>query len=154
MRLLRFRIRTLMIAVAVAGIALGGSALWRRAEARARQARALGTEERRARQQQAECWQRYLTLKHAALVMARSQAALSRLKEHKFDPESGVDVHESYLIIMVAAKDAVRSRDESRRWAQIAERYAQQRTKYERAARRPWLPVPPDRPERAGRKTN
>ena len=146
----RFRIRTLMIAVAVAAICLGGCALWKRAGEHRSRAQKAAEREQLARQREVLYRRLYLLSKDASLRHARTAAKIARVEERSgrrpFDSsERGSPTWVARAL--GTAAEAVSYRDKAREAAKEAERYAKLRAIYEQAACRPWLPVPPDPPE-------
>src|SRR5262249_48749344 len=121
----RFRLRTLMIAVAIAGLACGGEALRRRRAYCLEQASKLAMY-RAGRIQDAEIW-RFQA--RQALARARDQSQRGNTDNAK----AWVEHADRYANL-------------GDQFLRAAERLESRRLKYERLARYPWLPVEPDPP--------
>jgi hypothetical protein len=135
----QFRLRTLLVAVAVAGVAVAGGAMWRRGESFRRGAA-------RHSEQQAE-WAEDASSKDVLAERCGNYARLARPGYNAGLP-AGWDQRtaESH-----SADEWDRMADEARASAAHSARraayHSRLRSKYERAARYPWLPVAPDPPE-------
>jgi hypothetical protein len=132
MRVPRFRIRTLMIAVAVVGVVLGAVKLHQRrilclqmvAFYREREELLIAVSER-----------------HLATI-AEIERTLNELAEERRSFKDQNDKLWQSFIEIRRKTDAMRP--ESASFADRAARYAALRRQYERAARHPWLPIPPE----------
>jgi hypothetical protein len=124
MRLPRFRIRTLMIAVAVVGVTLASGRFAQ-----------IGGRFRRI-----------------AAAHRRNQSALAR-QAHEFEKQAHWATWDAVAQFPLSVPDrpwselASDSRNEAWHLRRVSAREGQLAAKYERAARRPWLPVLPDPPE-------
>src|SRR5262249_5675012 len=133
MRLPRFRLRTLMIVVAVAAVATGAEGMRRRHTA----FRSIAQ----------------LHARHGVLhreVAATFQAGVETDQEiasffrEAVERESGNKLHRE--IRDRTEKLVATEKINAERYAKLAAYHARLRAKYERAARYPFLPVPPDPP--------
>jgi hypothetical protein len=161
MRPPRFRLRALMIAVAVTGLALGGERMRRRRAECLRRAESCAGHERLLLGMAAWCEE----------IAAKNEGRIRRSSEDAGDlplfwrhispsrmSAPGADRLESdrrafwedhchdFVDSTFAPEWAVAS-DSADRSRRLAARYAAERLRYERAARYPWLPVEPDPPE-------
>jgi hypothetical protein len=127
-RLPRFRIRTLMVVVALAGVIAGTLVGCARMAARRQRfnalAKAHGSDELVAR-----------SLAKMAYDQIDTLAAMRKAEEANGNPPDPWDD-----VIAQARLQATHS-------CAFADYHAALKRKYEHAARRPWLPVPPDPPE-------
>jgi hypothetical protein len=137
MRPPRFRLRTLLIAVAVAGMACGAEGM------RRRRARALDLRYSHAARERS-C--RYLERQHAATAAHNEAEA----RKHRVaaaahgdgTPQEGFQT--GFAVAMEAA--AREGRSSERRYRESARYHGELARKYGRLARSPWLPVAPDLP--------
>ena len=135
MRLPRFRLRTLMILVMLAGVGVGGLVFWRRAAEYRRFAEQWGPLER-------------LSEESLQIAVSRFEATKVRrervLKLVASEPEYGRHLSEYNLVLMDEAKLAADSAERARTDLTYVR---SMRLKYDRAARYPFLPVAADPPE-------
>ena len=153
MRRPRFRMRALLIAVAVAGVSIGGVRLWQRQRLCRTLADQFAAAEPTVKLAEQE-------LQHA-LETCEDSLAEARRRERDYGPEAtATDLPRDVVLELMACRvgtlgDLVRHREyevrESRAivtWmAREAAYLAQMRRKYQRAARSPWLPLAPDPPD-------
>lgn len=137
MRLPRFRVRTMMLVVVVAGIAIGGYATVRRKHVLLARANVFASraEERRRHARELE-----LRIHALATVEEQDRQALRTARS---------DVERAWqLDALQWTKDELAPlRKEYESESQIAAYYDSLNAKYREAALRPWLPVEPDPPE-------
>ena len=161
MRLPRFRLRTLLVLVALAGIGAGGYALWRRSAEYSRRAdeanglRQVYLDLAEQHRIQRELSGRVRSLqdefrKHLAQVKEILPGTTVALEEKmRRDPEVARRTRENQLLdqAISEATNSVSSEDGMEREAikveRIADHFAALRAKYDRAARYPFLPVAP-----------
>ncbi len=115
---LRLRLRTLLIAVAVAGLALGGWTMWKRREYCLERAAYCAAQEQLRRDD-----------------AARSERQVQGMRS---DPRYRVHPRDGPFFRTLDARTA------SNR--QMEAQYGELRRRYERTAWRPWLPIPTDPP--------
>ena len=130
----RFRLRTLMVAVAVVGLGIAAERLRERSRRFAEFARNNASQaascDRTGREAEAMA---------AALLAGLIKPPPRVLDALKRDLKTGDDS-------VAAARWAGMQRQGAARMARYVAYYSALQRKYERAARHPWLPVPPDPP--------
>ncbi len=129
MRKLRFRptIRALMIVVAIAGLFLGGGI----------EAARLSNLSREYRQAAQECYK-------LRQVWIRFLQAFEKCSKADEEPLARLEKHPDMVDFVAKARAHNRDQIQSSRMA--IEELTDYEQKYRRAARFPWLPVPPDPP--------
>lgn len=136
----RFTVRRLMIAVAIAGVIMGVTRLT--ANARRLRARAAGYAIRAATERETN-W-------GMASDEAQLARAVDRVKVHKTRMEAGSldqDPSDQRAVLELMEESVARRRRRIARHHGRLAYFLAMRAKYERAARYPWLSVEPDPPE-------
>jgi hypothetical protein len=144
MRLPRFRVRALLILVALAGISAGGIVLWGRSVEYVRRAESADSHEKSC-DNLAKRW----------FAVGPDNLNLSRGYDYGIlppHPDDSQRVAELLAKLPPPSPEELKAfLDSARRTGASSERrrdyYAALRRKYCRAARYPWLPVSPDPPE-------
>jgi hypothetical protein len=129
-RLPRFRLRTLLIAVAGVAVLIGVDDMRRRRD------RSLAIRARHAAEEK-HC--QHMVQAHSE-VAAQNEAEAKRLREAV---RAGADERIAQFAVVIESA-AASGRAKAQRQLTLARFHGELRRKYDRAARRPWLPVPPD----------
>ena len=145
MRRARFRLRTLLVAVAVVGILLGGLVWTERMRRRAASFRARAVWHHQHEQ---------LSLRMAARM--RQRAARSERFRLEYARRAAIEEEPSRFAALDlhsytrAARSWAEWKSQAIEWvgkcSRLADYQGRLRQRYQRAATRPWLPVPPDPP--------
>jgi len=143
---LRFTVRSMMVAVAVVGVALGGVRMHRLSRHYAKEARHNATLENILLRQKAIATTS--ARRNEELLSDRMGESLSDRK----DDTGTLRLFRAYMRIEMKEFDAMsmeyaaKKRKSAVKYARKAAHFAALRRKYERAARYPWLPVAADPP--------